>query len=67
MTRWQRHIAVAARADLILADGASAMAYATYFDTQMQRGKVRRLLYASYLWLARAGRILTGSGLTHIQ
>jgi hypothetical protein len=67
MTRRQRTIAVEAHADLILADEPSAEAYAAYFETQMRRGKVRRLLYTSYLWFARAGTILTGLGYADIQ
>jgi hypothetical protein len=67
MTRRQRSIAVEAHADLILADEPSVEAYAAYFETQMRRGKVRRLLYTSYLWYARAGTILTGLGHTDIQ
>ena len=66
MTRRQRTKVVEARADIILADEPSAEAYATYFETQMHRGKVRRLFYTSYLWFARAGTILTGLGHTHI-
>ena len=67
MTRRQRTQVVEANADLILADEPSVEAYAAYFDTQMHRGKVRRLLYASYLWFARAGTILTGLSHTDIQ
>lgn len=48
------------RADLILASEASRHAYATHFETQMRRGTIRRLLYASYLHLARAGAIQAG-------
>jgi hypothetical protein len=55
------------RADLILADEPSVEAYAAYFETQMHRNKVRRLLYTSYLWFARVGTILTGLGHTDIQ
>lgn len=66
MTRRQRNEMVEARADLILADEPSAGAYAAYFETQMHRAKVRRLLYTSYLWFARAGTILTGLGHTDI-
>jgi hypothetical protein len=62
MIRRQRDIAVEARADLILADKPSVEAYAAHFETQIHRGKVRRLLYAGYLWFARAGTILTGLG-----
>ena len=67
MTRRQRNIAVEARADLILADKPSAEAYAAYFETQMHRGWVHRLLMTSYLWLARAATILTGLRHTDIQ
>jgi len=63
MTRRQRNITVEARADLILADEPSVQAYTAYFETQMHRGKVRRRLYASYLWFARAGTILNRLGL----
>lgn len=65
MTRRQRNIAVEAHADLILADKSSAEAYAAYFEIQMHRGKVRRLLCTSYLWFARAGALLTGLGRTY--
>ncbi len=67
MTGRQRNKVVEARADLILADEPSVESYAAYFETQMHRGKVRRLLYSSYLWSARAGTILTGLGHTDIQ
>jgi hypothetical protein len=67
MTRRQRNIAVEARADLILADGPLVEAYAAYFETQMHRGKARRLLYAGYIWFARAGRLLTGLDHTEIR
>jgi hypothetical protein len=60
MTGRQRSKVVEAHADLILADEPSAEAYAAYFETQMHRGKVRRLLLTSYLWFARAGTVLTG-------
>ncbi len=67
MTRRQRNIAVEAHADLILADEPSVEAYAAYFETQMHRGKVRRLLGTVYLWFVRAGPILTGLGRMDIQ
>jgi hypothetical protein len=67
MTRRQRTKVVEARADLILADEPSVGAYAAYFEAQMRRGTVRRLLSTSYLWLARAGTILTGLDHTDIQ
>jgi hypothetical protein len=61
MTGRQRNKVVEARAELILADQPSVEAYAAYFETQMHRGKVRRLLFTSYLWFARAGIVLRGS------
>jgi hypothetical protein len=67
MTRRQRNIAVEARADLILAEEPSVKAYSAYFETQMHRGKVRRLLATVSLWFVRAGPILTGLGHTDIQ
>jgi hypothetical protein len=67
MTRRQRTIAVEARADHILADDPSAEAYAAYFETQIHRGKVRRLLYTSYVWFARTGMTLAGLDHTDIQ
>ena len=67
MTRRQRNIAVEARADLILADELLVEAYAAHFDTQMRRGKVRRLLYIGYVWFARAVRLLTRLGHTDIR
>jgi hypothetical protein len=60
MTGRQRSKVVEAHADLILADETSVEAYAAYFETQMHSGKVRRLLFISYPWLARAFTVLTG-------
>jgi|HubBroStandDraft_4_1064222.scaffolds.fasta_scaffold31814_2 hypothetical protein len=51
---------VEARADLILADELSVKAYGRHFETQMRHGRIRRLLYASCLHLARAGPGLPG-------
>lgn len=51
---------VEARADLILVDETSAKAYGLHFETQMRRGRIRRLLYASCLHFARAGAGLPG-------
>jgi hypothetical protein len=48
------------RADLILADGPSIEAYGHHFETQVHRGRIRQLLYASYRHLARAGAGLAG-------
>lgn len=67
MTRRQRNLAVETHADLILAGEPSAEAYAAYFETQMHRGRLRRLLYSSYLWFARAGAVLAGLDHTDIQ
>ncbi len=66
MTGSHRDIVVEARAGLILADQPSARAYAAYFETQMRRGRIRRLLFSSYLWFARTGTVLTGLGPTGI-
>ncbi len=60
MTGRQRSKVVEAHADLILADEPSVEAYAAYFETQMHCGKVRRLLFITYLWFAHAGTVLTG-------
>jgi hypothetical protein len=60
MTRIQRNKVVEAHAELIMADEHPLKAYAAYFETQMHCGRARRLLYTSYLWLARAGTLLTG-------
>lgn len=67
MTRRQRNKVVEARADLVLADEPSVEAYAAYFETQMHRGAVRKLLYTSCLWFFRAGAILTRLGHIAIQ
>ena len=58
MTRRQRDELVAVRADLILADEPAVEAYMLHFEAQLRRGKVRKLLYASYVHFARAGAIL---------
>jgi hypothetical protein len=64
MTGRQRNKVVQARAELILADQPSVEAYAAHFETQMRCGKVRRLLFTSHLWFARAGAVLTGRAIT---
>ena len=51
---------IEARADLILVDELSAKAYGLNFESQMRRGRIRRLLYASCLHLAHAGAGLPG-------
>jgi hypothetical protein len=60
MTSRQRNKVVEVRAELILADQPSVEAYAAHFEIQMRWAKLRRLLFTSYLWLARAGRVLIG-------
>jgi len=67
MTRGQRNKVVEARADLILADEPSVKACAVYFESQMNRGKVRRLLCTSHLWFTRAGTTLAGLGHKNIR
>lgn len=48
------------RADLIFATDLGLHAFAAHFEAQMRRGRIRRLLYASYLFWARAGTALAG-------
>jgi hypothetical protein len=60
MTRKQRSELAAARADLILADEPGAEAYRRHFEVHLRRGKLGRLLYASYVNFARAGAGLSG-------
>ena len=67
MTRRQRNELVAVRAELILADKPTAKAYKLHFEAQLRRGKVRRLLYASYVHFARAGAISSGLNASEIQ
>ena len=54
MSGRRRKELVAANAYLILASEASARAYVVHFEAQMRGGKVRRLLYASYMYIASA-------------
>ena len=58
--RADRHGTAEARAHLILADELSIEAYGRHFETQVHRGRIRQLLYASYLHLVRAGAGLAG-------
>jgi hypothetical protein len=58
MIRRQRNKLVEVRADLILAGEATREAYVMYFEAQMRRSKVRKLLYTSFLQFARSGAIL---------
>jgi hypothetical protein len=54
------------RADLILASKLGVNLYAVHFEAQVCRGKIRRLLYASYVHWARACTNLTGHDLLGI-
>ena len=54
MSGRRRKELVTADADLILASELSAHAYVAHFEAQMRGGKVRRLLHASYMHVARA-------------
>jgi hypothetical protein len=49
---------VEARADRILGGKPATEAYAVHFEAQMRGGKMRKLLYVSYLHFARAGAYL---------
>ena len=55
MTRSQRSKLVESRADLILAGESATEDYALYFDTQLRRSAVRRILCHAYLYFARSG------------
>ena len=55
MTRSQRSKLVESRADLILAGESATEDYALYFDTQLRRSAVRRILLHAYLYFARSG------------
>jgi hypothetical protein len=52
MTGKRRSAIVEARADLIMCEETSAEAYGLYFEAQMRRGTIRRLLCADYARLA---------------
>jgi hypothetical protein len=67
MTRRQRNNLVEARTDLILGGEFTIEEYAVHFETQMHRGAVRKILYNSYLHLARAGAVLLGHDPTEIM
>ena len=54
MSDRRRKELVAANADLILASELGAHAYVVHFEAQMRGGKMRRLLYASSMYIARA-------------
>ncbi|MGH3189757.1 MAG: hypothetical protein ACRDPY_26545 [Streptosporangiaceae bacterium] len=57
MTRRQRNELVAVRAAFILAEDPS---YTLHFETQMRRGRVWRLFFASHAHFARIGEMLSG-------
>ncbi|MGD0928396.1 MAG: hypothetical protein ABR926_24750 [Streptosporangiaceae bacterium] len=67
MTRRQRNELVTAHADLILADEPAVEAYTLHFEAQMRRGKVWRLLSASWVHFAWPGAILFGLDAREIQ
>jgi len=54
MSDRRRKELVTANADLIWASELSAHAYLVHFEAQMRGGKVRRLLHASSMCIARA-------------
>jgi hypothetical protein len=67
MTRRQRSQLVAVRTDSIWADESTVQAYMLHFEAQLRRGKLRRLLYVSYIHFARAGAMLSGLNAREIQ
>jgi hypothetical protein len=60
MARGQHHKLVRERADRILDSELTAKAYAIHFETQLRRGRIRRLLYIGYLHFSRAGALAAG-------
>ena len=62
MNRKRNTELIEARADLILVDELSAKVYGLHFESQMRRGRIRQLLYASCLYFARAGAGLRRRG-----
>lgn len=67
MTRRQRSQLVAVRAEFILADEPTVQACMLHFEAQLRRGRLRRLLAASYIHFARAGAMVSGLDTTEIQ
>jgi hypothetical protein len=55
MIRRHRNRLVEVRADLVLADEATAAAYAVHFEAQMHRSVARKLLTTNYLRFACRG------------
>jgi hypothetical protein len=60
VTSGQRDKLVQERADLILGGDATVQAYATHFEIQMRRGRIRKLLCSSYRHFSRAGAMVFG-------
>jgi hypothetical protein len=60
MTRGQRDELVKERAQAILASEPAVGAYAVHFDTQLRRGRLRALLYRSYIRFSRASTMAVG-------
>jgi hypothetical protein len=60
MTRGQRDELVKERAEAILGSEPTVGAYAVHFDTQLRRGRLRALLYRSYIRFSRAGAMAVG-------
>jgi hypothetical protein len=60
MTRGQHDKLVKERADRILDSELTAGAYAIHFESQLRRGRVRKLLYIGFLHFSRAGAIAAG-------
>jgi hypothetical protein len=60
MIRRQRLKLVEARADLILTSKLTVEEYAGYFEGQMRRSKVRKLLHISYVQFTRSGALMLG-------
>jgi hypothetical protein len=58
MTRRQRDQLVAVRTEFILADEPAVRAYMLHFESQLRRGKLRRLLYAGYLHFLKGSATL---------
>jgi hypothetical protein len=60
MTRGQHDKLAKERAARILDSELTARSYAIHFETQLRRGRLRRLLYIGYLNFSRAGAIAAG-------
>jgi hypothetical protein len=60
MTSRRRAQLAEERANLILASKLDVHEYVVHFEAQVRRGRIRRLLYVSYVHFARTGMILAG-------